>query len=272
MSQSRRKRKAPRRSPSYEAIGQFYDSLWLDNPRAWTAARSRLLEPIVSGARRVCELGCGTGVTAMEFARRGLKVFALDYSREMCRVTREKALAEGLDVQVARGDMRTFRLPVKVDLVTSEWGVINHLRRKAELAQTFRAVARAVKPGGYFFFDLHQQKLYEEGWPKAVIGDGVTAEEGKKFFAAQHGGYDRKNGKGWTEITIFVRRAGGLWQRRGERIEEICWSQGEIVRDLKRAGFQLLRVCDFADICAAPSPKRGPDGMRTMYLARLKSR
>jgi SAM-dependent methyltransferase len=269
---SRKTSKTKRRSPSYEAIGQFYDSLWTENPRAWTTARSQMLEPILSHVRQVCELGCGTGISAIEFARRGLKVFALDYSREMCRVTREKALAEDLDVQVGRADMRSFRIPGQVDLVTSEWGVINHLQRRADLVQTFRAVARALRPGGYFYFDLHQRKLYEGGWTQTLMGDGVIAGAGTEFFAAQHGGYDRTSGKGWTEITIFARRPGGLWERRRERVEEIHWPHGEIVRDLRRAGFQLLRVSDFTDINSAPSPKKVHEGLRTMYLARKKGR
>jgi SAM-dependent methyltransferase len=257
-----------RRSPSYGAIGQFYDDLWGEIPRAWAVARRQLLEPALSPARQVCDLGCGTGITAMEFARRGLKVFASDFSPEMCRITRQKARAEGLDVRVSRADVRTFRLPVQVDLVTSEWGVINHLPRRADLAQTFGAVARALLPGGYFYFDLHQQKLYEEHWSRTFIGDGVSADQGRQFFAAQRGGYDRSSGKGWTEITIFVHHAGQLWERRRERVEEIHWPHAQIVRDLARAGLQLLRVFEFTDVNSPPSPKKVPGGLRTMYLAR----
>ncbi|MGO8731446.1 MAG: class I SAM-dependent methyltransferase [Terriglobia bacterium] len=263
------KPKKARRSPSYESIGQFYDELW-ECPRTWTAARRRLLELVLPQARQVCELGCGTGVTAIEFARRGLRVFARDLSREMCRITREKARAEGLDVRVSRADVRTFRLPVQVDLVTSEWGVINHLPHRADLARTFRAVARALRAGGYFYFDLHQRKVYEELWPQIHIAQGVIAGQGREFFAAQRGGYDRSGDKGWTEITIFVHRAGRLWERHRERIEEIHWPHGEIVRDLGRAGLQLLRVFDFTDVSSAPSPKKVPGGLRTMYLARKK--
>ena len=264
------KPKKARRSPSYEAIGQFYDDLWEERPRTWTAARRRLLEPALSRARQVCELGCGTGKTAIEFARRGLRVFARDFAPEMCRIAREKARAEDLDVRVSRADMRTFRLPAQVDLVTSEWGVINHLRRRSDLARTFRAVARALRAGGYFYFDLHQRKLYEEHWSQILMARGVSTDQGRKFFAVQRGGYDRSSGKGWTEITIFVHRAGRLWERRHERIEEIHWPHGEIVRDLGRAGLQLLRVFDFTDLSSAPSPKKVPGGLRTMYLARKK--
>lgn len=270
MAHSRTKSKKTPRSPSYEAIGQFYDDLWGENPRAWTAARSRLLEPVLSQAREVCELGCGTGITAIDFARRGLRVFALDFSREMCRITREKARAERLDVRVARADMRTFRLPAQVDLVTSEWGVINHLRRRADLLRTFRAVARTLRPGGHFYFDLHQRKVYEEQWSGALIADSVSRADGREFFMAQQGGYDRSSGKGWTEITVFVHSAGRFWERRRERVEEIYWPHGEIVRDLGRAGFRLLRVFDFVDDHSAPSPKKVPGGLRTMYLARKK--
>ena len=186
-------------SPSYGVIGQFYDDLWGEHTRAWQAARRRLLKPLLAHTRQVCELGCGTGTTAIEYARLGLEVFALDFSPVMCQVTRRKARAEGLDVRVRQADMRTFRLPVQVDLITSEWGVINHLPRRADLARTFRAVAGALRPGGYFYFDLHQRKLYEEKWSRDFVGE----DQQGKTFAAQRGGYDRSRGKGWIEVTFF---------------------------------------------------------------------
>jgi SAM-dependent methyltransferase len=269
---SRTKPRIARQSPSYEAVGEFYDALYGEKPDwiPWSAARRRMLAPVLSKAQQVCELGCGTGVTAVEFARRGLRVFALDFSREMCRITRERARAEGLDVWVRRADMRTFRLPVQVDLVTSEWGVINHLPRRTDLVQTFRAVSRALRPGGHFYFDLHQRRLYQDIWTRTFAADRIGADH-RRLFAVQRGGLDRSSGKGWIEVTIFVREAAGVWKRRGERIEEICWPHQEIVRDLGRAGFQLLRVFDFIDPRSAPSPKKVPDGLRTIYLARKKA-
>jgi SAM-dependent methyltransferase len=270
LARSRTKPDNTRRTPSYEAVGQFYDDIWGDLPRAWVKARRRLLAPVLRQVQQVCDLGCGSGETAMDFARRGLKVFALDFSREMCRMTREKARAERLDVTVARADMRTFRLPVQVDLVTSEWGVINHLQRRADLVGTFRSVARALRPGGYFYFDLHQRRVYEEIWAGTDVGEGVTKDSGRPFLVIQRGGFDRSRGAGWTEITVFVRRAGNLWERRGERVEEIFWPHAEIVRELGKAGFQLLSHLNFHSSNSAPNPKKTAKALRTMYLARKK--
>lgn len=266
MRHQRAKGKPARRSQWYGAIGQYYDTLWDGIPRIWTEARRRLLDPILPQVRQVCELGCGTGTSSIEFARGGLKVFALDYSGEMCRITREKAREEGLDVWVGRADMRSFRLPQQVDLVTSEWGVINHLPRRAELGRTFRAVARALRPGGYFYFDLHQRRFYEDVFSQTVIADKVNAGSGREFFAAQRGGFDRSRDIGWTEITLFVCGSGGRWERRRERIEEIYWPHGEIVRHLRRAGFHLLYAFDFVNP-DTPRPKKPHQGLRTMYLA-----
>jgi hypothetical protein len=55
-------------------------------------------------------------------------------------------------------------------------------------------------------------------------------------------------------------------------VEEIYWPHGEIVRALRRAGLELLRLYDFADVRKSPSAQKTPLGTRTMYLARKKFR
>ncbi|MGH7867991.1 MAG: class I SAM-dependent methyltransferase, partial [Candidatus Dormibacteraceae bacterium] len=65
-----------------------------------------------------CDLACGTGTTALELASRGIKVFAVDLSPIMCRITRQKAICARAKINVLLGDMRTFRLPEPVDLIT----------------------------------------------------------------------------------------------------------------------------------------------------------
>jgi SAM-dependent methyltransferase len=247
---------------TYSEIGPVYDEIWPVPGKAWESARQRMLAPVLRHVKSVCELGCGSGIAALEFARQGLNVYALDLSAAMCRVTREKVRKSGLKVRVWRADMRSFRLPEPVDLICSQWGVINHLPRRADLPDVARAVARALRPGGHFYFDLHQKRLYKESWSRTDYG------ENSSFFAVQRGGFDRRRGKGWIHLTWFVRCPKGVWQRHDDRLEEIEWPHSKIVHVLRKAGLEVVRVFDFSNLSLPPTPRRIPDGLRTMYLAR----
>jgi SAM-dependent methyltransferase len=258
----RKRQKAnPELKKPYWLVSRFYDDLWPRRSAKWRAARRRLLGPVLKRSRSICELGCGTGTNSIEFARRGLKVYAVDLSRDMCRVTQEKARKKRVKLDVIQADMRTFRLPEAVDCVASEWGPINHLRRKVDLVKVTRSVARALRPGGYFYFDLHQRR-YFEGWADSVVF------ENRRFFMAQQGGYLPRLGKGWAEFTFFTPVTRGRWKRHDDLFIEAHWSHKQVFRALRQAGFNSIRLFDFYDLDAAPSTHPGAHSLRTMYLAR----
>ncbi|MBI3607164.1 MAG: methyltransferase domain-containing protein [Nitrospirae bacterium] len=50
----------------------------------------------VTSGERVVDIGCGTGIYALELARRGLRVVGLDVSFEMLAIAREKCRSAGL--------------------------------------------------------------------------------------------------------------------------------------------------------------------------------
>ncbi|MES2711639.1 MAG: magnesium protoporphyrin IX methyltransferase [Pseudomonadota bacterium] len=62
------------------------------------------LPPDMAG-RRLLDAGCGTGVLAMEAARRGAKVVATDLSPTLVANARERAEAQGLFIDFHVGDM-----------------------------------------------------------------------------------------------------------------------------------------------------------------------
>ena len=260
MAQNRQSTKAQHQKP-YWLVSRFYDDLWPRRSNAWRAARRHLLNPVLRQSRTICELGCGTGTNSIEFARRGLRVYAVDLSEGMCHVTREKARKKRVKLNIIQADMRKFRLPEPVDCVASEWGPINHLRRKSDLLKVMQCVARALRPGGYFYFDLHQRRHFES-WAEPVVF------ENSKFFMAEQGGYLPQLGKGWAEFTFFIPSARGRWIRRSDLFVQVHWTHKQVFRALRRAGFNSIRLFDFCDLEAAPSTRPGARSLRTMYLAR----
>ncbi len=220
-----------------------------------------MLRKVLPELGSACDLACGTGTTAVDLARGGAKVFAVDLSPIMCRLAREKALRAGVPVRVLRADMRSFRLPQPVDLVICEFNAINHVPRKADLALVARAVARALRPGGYFWFDVNNRMAFQKIWP------GTWWVERPGLGLVLHGGYDSGRDRGWTIAEWFVRE-GRCWRRFRERIEEVCWTPAEIRRCLRSAGFDRIRSWD-----ATPFFRGDPlirPGCRTFYLARAK--
>lgn len=246
------------KSRPYTLLARFYDQLSAEAPAMNRHARQKVLSKILARVHTVCDLGCGTGSTAVDLAQAGKKVYAVDLSPTMCRQARAKARRARLPVRVFCADMRSFRLPEPVDLVLCEFNPLNHLPRKTDLARATRAVARALRPGGYFFFDLNTRRTLQELYPSSHF------IEMRGFCLVMQGGYDRRRQKGWLNFDWFAPE-GKLWRRHRERVEDVWWTEEEIRRALRTTGFRRIHTWDGVDIRPRnPEARRGFD---IYYLA-----
>ncbi len=254
----------------YNLLARYYDEVMVDHAELFRAVREKLLRKILPQVRSVCDLACGSGETALDFAGRGLTVYAVDLAPGQVRHVREKAADLCLPVKALRADMRSFRLPRRrrglpkqVDLVTCEFDALNHVPRHSDLARVLGSVARALKPGGWFYFDVNTQRAFEEIW---TTQNWIDTPD---FKLVLHGGFDPAKMRAWLDLEWFLPE-GKLWRHKNERVDEVCWTPGEIRAALREAGFQLLREVDGAPFF------RGWDwatpGCRTFYLARKKSK
>ena len=142
----------------YRWLAEYYDEVFMPRQSPLAAARRKLLKKILPTVESACDLACGTGETALEFARLGIDTIAVDLSPVMCRLASEKAVRERLPVQVIQADMRTFQLGRQVDLVSCECDALNHVRHRSDLAKVAKAVNRALGVGGYFLFDVNNAR------------------------------------------------------------------------------------------------------------------
>ncbi len=256
-------------SRPYRWLAQYYDEFFAAFRSPIEAARASVLGPILPHVEIACDLACGTGATALILARKGIKTYAVDLAPPMCRLVRLKARRARLPVHVMRADMRTFRLPQSVDLVTCEGDALNHVRRKADLVRVAKAVQRALRPGGHFFFDVNNSLGFERYW------SGTVWFEKPGVVLVMRNGHSGQADRAWSDIELFI-RDGNCWRRRHEHVEEVCWNFDEIHSTFREAGFDHLRAWDAAPFFKAIADVRRPDrknsliapGCRTFYLAR----
>lgn len=136
---------------------ELYDFEYRDHRHdiAWYRGIARRL----GDARRIVELGAGTGRISLPLAQDGHRVIAVDRMDPMLARLRDK-LAHGDPALAARveplhGDITALPLPdASADLVIAPFNVLMHLYGWQDLLRCFREAARVLVPGGTFAFDV----------------------------------------------------------------------------------------------------------------------
>jgi SAM-dependent methyltransferase len=118
------------------------------------------------GARRVLDVGCGTGTFALLLAGRGLEVTGVDPAAGSLGIARAKPNAER--VQWIHGDATT--LPsMQADLATMTGNVAQAIVDPPEWAGTLRGIYEALRPSGHLVFETRDpaRRAWRE-WNRAA--------------------------------------------------------------------------------------------------------
>jgi SAM-dependent methyltransferase len=116
-------------------------------------------------AKRVLDIGCGTGVLALLLADRGIEVVGVDPARASLDVAMAKPGSER--VQWICGDV-TALPPLQVELVTMTGNVAQHIVAPETWRQTMAGAREALRPGGFLVFETRDPaaRAWEEWNPE----------------------------------------------------------------------------------------------------------
>lgn len=108
-------------------------------------ARDALSRMAVGPGSRVVDVAAGPGTLSLLAARQGARVTAVDFAPQMLSALRERATAEGLDIEALAGDGMALPLPDQAfDTAFSLFGLMFFPDRP----RGFRELHRVLVPGG----------------------------------------------------------------------------------------------------------------------------
>lgn len=229
---------------SYRDFASYYDELMED---ARYGERCRYI--LETAARlhhdmgRTLDLACGTGSLTVLLAENGVDVFGADGSEEMLSIAAQKALAAGQHTLFVRQDMRRLALPESIDTCVCTLDSLNHLTDSADVQKTFQNVARYLRTGGLFLFDVNT--VYKH---RAVLADNVFVMENEHVFCSWQN-FSGENDTVDIALDFFVERS-GVYERFSEDITERAYPEAQLRRWLAQAGFDVQGV--YGDLTFAP--------------------
>ncbi|MGD9519247.1 MAG: class I SAM-dependent methyltransferase [Armatimonadota bacterium] len=217
----------------FDAVAEHYDYLMRTVPyQRWVEYVEALMARHNIKADRVLDLCCGTGRVGSELARRGYRVVGVDLSEQMVR---HCALR---DPPLPAAVMDACCLGLKddcLDLVVSLYDSLNYILDPAGLQACFDGVARCLKPGGWFIFDMNTTLALASGlFAHSNRGSGEDLEY------EWRPSYNPVTKICKVDMVFFWRGAGGP-KKYTEVHYQRAYKIGELRRMLLRAGFGHLR-------------------------------
>lgn len=170
---------------SYDEIAEWYDEYvsagaLLDDP--FYPMVEKLIGP-VSGLR-VCDLACGQGRVARRLADRGARVIGIDSSGKLLAIAGRYEREEPHGIAYLRDDAQTLAAVRG----TAFDGVVCHMALMdiPDLAATLRAVARVLRPGGWFVFSVLHPCYHTSTSGEVAIADGALRRLISAYFVEGH--------------------------------------------------------------------------------------
>jgi SAM-dependent methyltransferase len=223
----------------YKGFAYIYDQLMKDAPYdKWVSFINESISTYRSDAKKILDVGCGTGEIAIRLAIQQLEVTGVDLSEDMLAVAQSKLEENKVNVLFLQQDMRELGgFMEKFDVITICCDSLNYLATTDDVQTTFQAVYKQLKAEGLFIFDVHSlYKIHN------IFAGATFADQGEdvSFIWSSYTGDEPNSVE--HDMSFFVRR-GDQYERYDELHYQRTFPIEEYKSWLEAASFEVVKVC-----------------------------
>jgi ubiquinone/menaquinone biosynthesis C-methylase UbiE len=134
----------------YRQLASYYDEIYhfKDYQKEAEKIETLINQYKKSPGNHLLDVACGTG-NHIAHLKQHFSVEGLDFSPEMLRIARKKHP----DVVFDRGDMTSFKLKNRFDVITCLFSAIGHVKTKPRMRRAVRVMASHLQPGGLMILE-----------------------------------------------------------------------------------------------------------------------
>ncbi len=244
------------RFDAYDPIAGLYNRHWgYFADRIYPVLDRLVLRDLPSGCA-VLDLCCGTGQLAAVLSEKGYAVTGVDGSEGMIEIARRNAPCVEFLVQ----DARELSLYRHFAAVFSTFDSLNHVMSLDELEQVFRNVHAVLEAGSCFEFDLNMEEGYLQRWRGSF---GIVEDD---LVCVARSSKDEEERIGRMDLTVFESK-GSSWKRKDVALLQRWYSESDIRKRLRSAGFERIRTFASKDGVL----ESAPDTTGRMFVVARKS-
>jgi SAM-dependent methyltransferase len=134
----------------YKQLADYYDEIYhFKNYQKEAEKIGTLIQQHkTSSGNNLLDVACGTG-NHIGYLKQNYIVEGLDFSPEMLRIARKKHP----EVNFQQGDMTSFKLKNRFDVITCLFSAIGHVRTKTRMRKAVRNMASHLQTGGLMILE-----------------------------------------------------------------------------------------------------------------------
>lgn len=147
---------------SFTNVAPYYDELMRQVPyRMWVGYYLLLLAHQNLRPKTILDVCCGTGTMCEMLTAEGFRMAGVDLSEEMIRIAKKKAGRKRLNIHYECANAAHFEMGETYDAALSFFDSLNNILNPNDLRSAFKQVAKHVRPGGSFIFDVNTAYAFE---------------------------------------------------------------------------------------------------------------